>query len=614
MGSIATDKLKRNDLCPCGSGKKYKNCCAKKSSSIPQPSSDHGLPLSTPMLLAIGTIIVIGLLIYGNTFASPFIFDDDPQIVSNPKIRSLFPPWEIFSNNRRPILYLSLAINYALGGLNVGGYHLFNLLIHIGSALLLFGIIRRTLLQNSFTPTWQKSALRISLSIALLWLAHPLQTQSVTYIIQRAESLMAFFYLATLYAVIRTVLTPKSFWPWVAIALCSLGMATKETMITAPVTILLFDRIFLTSSWKEIWSRRKILYAALFSTGGIAFLLLLLMRPENIPTAGFNYDGLSPLQYGLTQTGVILHYLKLILIPAPLVFDYNGWPIANHFDDVVGPCLWLILILFCLAVTLWKNPRAGFLGLWFFVILLPSSSVMPIADVAFEYRVYLPLAGILALLVIGIEKGISSFIPGKSLQKISFITTIGIATATFSFLTIQRNRDYRDEFSLWQDTITKRPNNPRAQTIMGVLYFDQGRFAEAEQFYRRALTLNPQDAVVHNNLGMLFAEQNRYPSAIEHYNKALTLNPQLAGTIHNNLGVVYLRQKLFTQTIAECEKALQNGFRDAPVFSNYGIALTRLGRPREAIPYFQTALKINPLFAEAQRVLAEAERMIRGVR
>src|ERR1022692_1539631 len=200
-------------------------------------------------------VVAAGLLAYHNSFTGPFIFDDFYSIEDNPTIHHLWPIWQTLSPPRigaptvegRPLVNLSLAINYALGGYRLWGYHALNLTIHILAALTLFGIVRRTLLQPRLQERFGAAADGLALAVAVLWMVHPLQTESVTYIIQRAESLMGLFYLLTLYCFLRAAGAggPGRFW-WLAASVfaCLLGMATKEVMVSAPLVVLLYDRTF----------------------------------------------------------------------------------------------------------------------------------------------------------------------------------------------------------------------------------------------------------------------------------------------------------------------------------------------------------------------------------
>ena len=367
------------------------------------------------LLLAVGLIVLAALAAFSSSFVGDFVFDDEASIVNNPTIRQLWPIGKpLCPPNRgetvsgRPVLNLSLALNYAASGYDVCGYHATNLAIHIFAALLLFGIIRRTLLMPAMRDTWGAAAVPLALAIALLWAIHPLQTESVTYIVQRAESLAGLFYLLTLYCFIRGVSSgsplplgegpgvraagdtgPNTFavlhdrphpsplpkgeetiWYAASALACLLGMASKEAMVSAPLVVLLYDRTFCAGSFREAWRRRYGFYLALAGT----WLLLgwLVVSTGNLGrSAGPEAQRFTAWSYLLTQPGVIVHYLRLVVWPSELCLDY-GWPAAVAAREIIVPAIFLIGLL---ALTVWalvKRPAWGLLGVWFFATLAPA--------------------------------------------------------------------------------------------------------------------------------------------------------------------------------------------------------------------------------------------------
>ena len=304
---------------------------------------------------AICMIVVAVLLAYSNSFSGEFIYDDDFVIGENLTILHLWP-FDTQSNAAglnnaaahvffsRPITNWTFALNYALGGLNPFGYHVFNVLIHLSSSLLVFGIIRRTLLSKPLKERWGNHALLLSLSIALLWGVHPLQTNAINYITQRLESLAGFFYLAALYSLIRGC-DPKNATRWLNLGVLAafLGMGSKETMVTAPVILLLYDRTFLASSFKAAIVKRAWFYAGLVLAW--IFLAALLINGHN-GSIGVNERGgaSDTWTYAATQMGVVFHYLKLIIWPSPLIFD-NYWPAADTLNKILWPGLGIALMV-----------------------------------------------------------------------------------------------------------------------------------------------------------------------------------------------------------------------------------------------------------------------------
>src|SRR5262245_7463604 len=259
-----------------------------------------GQPASAPWSWAIPLLLVGGgLAAFSDSFKGAFLLDDLFRIVRNEEIRKLWPPWTLVVHSGRPLVQLTLAVNYALGGLDVWGYHAFNLTVHLFAGLLLFGIVRRMLESDELRARYSGAAPWLAGAIAILWTVHPLQTESVTYIIQRGESMMGLFFLLTLYCTIRGASSPHPRgWYLAAIVACALGMGSKEVMVTAPLVVLLYDRMFLSPSFKDLFQRRWRLYAGLAATWLVAAASLANSREEEQVIL---VAGLTPWSYALTQ-------------------------------------------------------------------------------------------------------------------------------------------------------------------------------------------------------------------------------------------------------------------------------------------------------------------------
>src|SRR5262245_34843450 len=353
--------------------------------------------LTTPPAWIPLVLIAVPLAAFWNSFGGAFVFDDEYRIVDNPLIR-VWPPWELLAHSARPVVDVSLALTYALNGLNVTGFHVVNLAVHILAGLTLYGIVRRMLGSDRLRARFGPAAPWLAAASAAIWLAHPLQTQSVTYIIQRAESMMGLFYLLTLYCAIRGFASTHPGWWFVAsIAACALGMGTKEVMVSAPIMVLLYDRLFVSSSFPEMARRRVHLYVGLAACWIIVLILLMSSRVSESTGAT---TGLTPFRYLTTQFGVIVHYLRLSVWPSPLVLDYT-WKLPPTAWDVLPSAAVILALIGGTVLTVRRWPLITFWGAWFFLILAPTSSILPIGDLAFEHRMYLPLAAVVVLLVVG---------------------------------------------------------------------------------------------------------------------------------------------------------------------------------------------------------------------
>ena len=549
-------------------------------------------------LLCAAALAAAAVAAYSQTFAVPLLYDDTPTIAGNPTIRHwervLAPPNDTTAGGR-PVLNLSLAINYALGGTSVWGYHALNLSIHVAAGLALFGIIRRTRAKGE-----GRAALAVAFSTSLLWLLHPLQTEAVTYIVQRAESLMGLFYLLTLYGFIRGAQAAgrsAPLWFGLCVACCAMGMGTKEVMASAPLVVLLYDRTFVAGSFKEAFRRRLRVHAALAATWLLLAFLVISSHGRG-GTAGSG-AGVEAWRYGLTQFQAIARYLRLCFWPHPLVFDY-GTTLARPSLGLLARASLVILLM---ATTLWalvRRPAAGFLGACFFAILAPSSSIVPVAtETMAEHRMYLPLAAVLALCVCLVHRRM-----GRAAVPLCLVLAAALAVATW-----RRNEAYQDAVTLWKDTAASCPGNERAHANLGAAWLEvPGHERDAVGEYEEALRLAPGDAQIRNDLGSIFLRlPGRRGDAIAQYEEALRLRPGYF-EVRNNLGNALSGVPgRLGDAIAQYGEALRLAPGDAEVHSNLGYALSRSpGRLNEAVAEFEEALRLNPGYARAHRGLGMA--------
>jgi len=583
-------------------------------------------------LIAGLVLIAAGILVYANSFSGAFVFDDEKSIVLNPRIKQLWPPWEAMKAppeialRDRPVVSLTLAINDALGGLDVWGYHAFNLSVHILAALILFGIVRRTLLNPVLRSRYGDAATSLAFSATLLWLVHPLQTESVTYIIQRSESLCGLFYLLTLYCFIRGSDSRFRNRAWYAFSVifCALGMGTKAVMVTAPLMVLAYDSIFVSLSIRKALKERRGWYLFLFATWLIQLALVVSTSYADIKTY-------SPFQYAVSQFGVIAHYLRLSIWPYPLCLDY-GWEVPRTIAGVVPPAL---LILGLLGATIWallRKPALGFLGLWFFLILAPTSSILPLEDLAFEHRMYLPLAAVLlSITLTGYELLCLLFRRDRSLRKVAQSFLVLMIALLLGMVTSARNRDYHSPVEIWSQVTARRPRNPRAFYNLAESWGKQKEKKDVIAYYREALRLDPYYAEAMVNLGIALAEQGQLEEAVSHFRKALFIKPDLdqahvnlaqalilqgnfeesvshyeaalrlqpsSSELHLRLGVAYGRTKQYSRSIEHFRKAVILQPDNYQAHLNLGIALARSGRIRESEEELIRTLSLNPNSAE----------------
>ncbi len=589
----------------------------ERSASIPpkkvlevQTSPDTGTknnqvarPNNRRILLAAGALSVVTILVYLNSFSGRFVFDDLHSIQTNPHIKRLWPWREAFAApirspvRDRPVINLTLSLNYAWGRYNPFGYHALNLAIHLGAALLLLGVARRTFLTERLKTRYGESSLPLAFSIALLWAVHPLQTESVTYISQRSESLMGFFYLGLIYCLIRGSTASRKFgWYLTAFVFSALGMGTKATMVTAPLTALFYDRIFLCRTWKEVGLKRGRLYVALAATWLILGGLVATTPYPEITSH-------TPLGYARSQPGIILHYLRLVFWPHRLCLDY-GWPVAQNLEEILPAAVCLLGLLWLTAWALARKPALGFLGLWFFLILSPTSSFLPLEDLAFEHRIYLPLAAVVTALVIAVYHLLCLIFPRqKTPRTILGAVLLSIPTVLFGAVTLDRNEDYRTPVSIWAEVLALRPDNPRACNNLGNSFLADGRHEEAAQAYEAAIRLQPDWWEVYNNLGVVRYLQGKVEEATALYRKSLRIEPENAEAYYN-LGIVLAGKGEIDAAVSHYRQALRVRPDYADAHNNLANLFARSGKPGEAVKHYRQALRADPDYLEARLNLA----------
>jgi tetratricopeptide (TPR) repeat protein len=571
----------------------------------------------TTTLLAVPALLLLGAAAYVNSFRDAFAFDDQVAIEENPAIRRLWPLGPIL-RGPRPVVDLTFAANYALGGLHVPGYHLVNLAVHLLAALTLFGILRRTLTLPALAGRFdENTAAWLGFCAALIWMLHPLQTEAVTYLAQRAESLMGLFYLLTLYSLIRAASSPRpAAWSVAAVAACALGMGCKQVMVTAPIALLLYDRCFIADSFGGALRRRGGLYLALAAT----WLILIPSSAAeafgpHATSAGFRLREVTPFQYARSQPGVILHYLALALWPARLCLDY-GWPVANSLEQIAPGAT---LIGGLLAATVWalvRRPRWGFVGAWLFLLLAPSSSIMPIKDLAFEHRMYLPLAAPAVAAVLALRFAAERLFRPRLALGITALATL-CAAAGLGAMTLQRNAQYRNAVLVWEDVVAKRPENQRAWTNLGKAYVNASRYEEAIRCCDKALELAPDYASAYTFRGQAWVGMGRLAEAISDCGRAIELQPDFA-PFYNDRGLAYTEMGRLTEAITDYDKAIELQPDFATAYNDRGVVYVRLGRSEEALHDYDEAIRLNPDYATAYNnranALADANRDAEAIR
>lgn len=582
-------------------------------------------------------LTLAGLAAYANSFSGVFLFDDVVRIVEEPRIRQLGPLTPLLSGER-PVVDLTLAFNNVLGDLNPRGYHAFNLAIHILAGLTLFGIVRRTIwlylrshgggqIDNQQWHINNSTVFLMGFAVALIFLVHPLQTESVTYIIQRGESMMGLFYVLTLYCAIRSIdSTRRGFWFLAAMIACGLGMATKAVMVTAPAMVILYDWVFLCgedqSSKFKVHKARIPFYVGLCTTWVVLWLVGIgpevLGKSSSASHVGFGYKGVSAWQYAISQPGVIVKYIQLAFWPASLCLDYN-WPVATQWQQIIPPTIVTIILLILTAWFLWHRHWLGFLGAWFFLILAPTSSFVPIKDVMFEHRMYLPLAAIIAAVIVSIGwltlSGGTYGNYGSNgnyvrpavtwMRRLMFGLAVLFTATPLAYATHVRNRVYHSELAMWKDVARKRPGNARAYIAIGNALAAQARLDEALEETKKAVEVDPKNADAHCAVGLVLVKLGRVEEAIAWYYKAVEIDPSHWRAWYS-LGNALEQLGRHGEAVEAFQKSVEinPGFADA--WSNLGNAKVQSGDIDEGIKAFQRAIEVDPHHAKAHNNLGDS--------
>ena len=571
-------------------------------------------------------IAVAGFLVYSNTFQVPFLFDDLTSIMENPVIKEmknfLLNASGYHYNPRRFLGYLTFALNYRIGGLDVTGYHVFNLAVHIISALLLYALIRLTFR----TPVMRESSLSpysglIALCAALFFVVHPLQTQAVTYIVQRLTSLTALLYLLSLclYAKWRVARDEypsqgKKALPLYVLCLITivLAMKTKEIAFTLPFMVVLYEFCFFRQR-KFVW-----LVPVLLTLAIIPMSLLNLEKPVSVVLSDVTevtkvQAQVSRWVYLMTQFTVITTYIRLLFFPVNQNLDYD-YPLRDAFftAPVILSFLFLSAIVGLALYFFFRSGRkngesrgelrlVSFGIFWFFIALSVESSIIPIVDPIFEHRTYLPSAGFFIACITGLAMIVRELNSKAAVKVISavVITAIVVLGGT----TYARNRVWQNETTLWEDVVKKSPFKTRPHYNLGVAYTKEERTPESIKEFLTAIQMQPDDFKAHNNLGLAYSRQGRMDDAIEAYVKAIRINPDYFESYYN-LGIAYTAQGNVNQAIQEYLKAIRINPDSVDSHYNLGVAYAKLGQTDKAIEAYLSAIKIDPDYFMAYNNLA----------
>ncbi len=562
----------------------------------------------------IGVFILLVLLsgiVYANALKNPFHFDDTHHIKDNLAIREIkniprfFFDTTAFSTavenigHYRPILLITHALNYAIGGLNPVGYHLVNLAFHAGSAFLVFLIVQAMLI----TP---HGSFFIAVSSALIFAVHPFNSEVVNYISARSSVMASFFYLLAFYCWVKYRKNPpvspfdkggnRGIYYIASLIAFLLGMLTKEILITLPAILWLYDYYFVPVEDSNCRARfishlkRSYVYIPFALLIAIPYIIIkiLLTGYATIPIApprGY-YVNL------LTQTKVLLSYIKLLFLPLDLTVIHD---IAESYSALEG---WVVLSLFMLililCICIWLYFRRGvyarivsFFIAWFFIGMLPTT-IFPLTIILQENRGYLSAVSFAVILGIGIYKVKPH---GYRTHLVPIVTLILIITA-YSVATVKRNSVWRDDLTLWADAAEKAPMSYMAHHNLGIAYAGLGRKWDAIAEYRKAIELEPRDAQAHYNLGNIyFLDLNLTDLAAYEYNKAIEIEPAYYKA-HHSLGVLYWKTGNIDAAIMEFGNTLRINPGYSMSYLSLGKIYEEMNKPAISFNAYQMARNV----------------------
>jgi tetratricopeptide (TPR) repeat protein len=588
--------------------------------SVLHPRSEPHPHRQRHSLMVVVILAGLAFLLYANSFRVPWQFDDKPNIVDNLTVhlhsfssdQFLRLLTESYSESIRFFSYFTFALNFYFGGLNVFGYHLVNLLIHITAGVLVFWFISLTLGLPSQRGRYDSIRFKVAFLTSLIFIVHPVQTQSVTYIVQRMTSMASMFYLLAMILYIKGRLSSerRQILYYGGMGLSGLlSIFSKENAFILPIFIALYEVFFFSRREGRFLHRERLRMFLVLLGLGLVGLLLLWGKYIHVIEEGYRYRDFTMSERVLTQLRVVLYYLSLLVYPHPsrLNLDYD-FLVSKSLFDPISTLLSLMAILFFIGVGIWKMkkwPILSFFIFWYFGNLVIESSIMPL-EMVYEHRLYLPCIGPVFLFSLLLVRLWEKWIPFEQRNREAiFAGAVILIVFPFSWSTVERNSVWRSELQLWTDCVKKSPQKGRPHYNLGNSYYAGGQIDKAIGEFELSLKLDPKMAPAHFNLGVIDYNQGRFDDAVRRFKKAISINPQYAQA-YVSLGEVYYRTERNDEATADFEMALKVEPYNARAINNLGLVFLRRGDLDGALLRFKKAVMVDPNHIEAHVNLAEA--------
>ena len=557
-------------------------------------------------------ISLLGVLFFSNHLNNPFQFDSVAYIVNNANLKNpeTLLSFEFWKKEflARGLLRISLALNAYLDGFRPFGYHIFNLAFHILNALLLFFVLEKSLRRFGMEAMgWVSKRIRsVSFFSAVFFLCHPIQTESVIYIMSRSEVIASTFYFAG-FLLFQQLLERSStshlqyglyFLSIFLIAL--VGFSVKQIVATLPAIMILYYLCSCPDHSPALQFLKKWRWAITGIIAGVAgFLFYKLLTDETFligPSRPEEMVGRA--KYMLSQPSVIVfYYLKMLLFPMNLNIDPDIAVVTSLLSwNFLLPMFCIAFLLLC-SLKVFKTRFVFFFLCWFFIILSPSSSIVTLHDLAAEHRTYLASAGIFILFACGVAEVTCRWGETRPLN-----ITLIFCVFALGIMTMKRNAVWQSELSLWQDTHQKSPHKLRPLINLARAHSLEGNSEKAIQYYQESLVKGPGVFATNYNLGALYLEKGLVTDALRHFQLASRIEPEIPEPFAK-LGEIYLSQKNFKLADSYFKRAVELNPRSSKVFKNLGVVnFYHLNRPKQGLAYFTRSLNLDPGQPEADKI------------